>query len=90
MSYSRTSESTPKSGSTAVTVCTHDLAFFYFLEDELPSLVPEDRADAELLVPEVVEFQDYRVGLTALDARMRSEKPEQPPEPFFGDLAVSL
>jgi hypothetical protein len=55
-----------------VTVCTNDLALCNLVEDALPIPVLKALGDAELLVPEVVELEDDRIGLSAVCARVPS------------------
>ncbi len=72
LSYHRTSETAPLCGAASVTVCTNHLALCHLVEDALPRTVPEAVPDAELLVPKMVELQDDRIGLAAVDAGMLS------------------
>ena len=70
MSYHRAREATPTSGAASVTVCTNHLALCHLVEDALPIAVSNALRDAEFLVPQMVELQDDRVGLSAVDAGM--------------------
>ena len=54
-----------------------DLAFRDLLEDALPVAVGKRLANVELLVGEVIELEDHRVGLTAVDARDGAEETQQ-------------
>jgi hypothetical protein len=53
-----------------MTVCTNDLALCHLVEDALPLAISKTRRDAELLVAQMVELQDDRIGLAAVHARM--------------------
>jgi hypothetical protein len=70
LSYRRAGEATPSSGAAPVTVCTNHLALCNLVEDALPVPVPEALADAEFIVPEMVELEHDWVALAAIDARM--------------------
>jgi hypothetical protein len=70
LSYRRAGEAAPSSGAATVTVCTNDLALCNLVEDALPASIPEALADAELFIAEMVELEDDRVILAAIDARM--------------------
>ena len=49
-------------------VCTNHLALRNHVQHGLPAAVAETPGDVELLVPEMVELEDERVGLAAVDA----------------------
>ena len=70
MSYHRASEAAPLCGATSMTVCTNNLALCHLVEDALPLAVSETGSDAELLVAEMVELEDDRIGLAAVHARV--------------------
>lgn len=73
MSYHRTSEAAPSSGAASMTVCTNDLALCNLVEDALPVATLDTLGNAELLVSEMVELKDDRVGLPAVNARVLSQ-----------------
>ena len=77
LSYRRACKAATKGGSATVTVCTDDVALRHLVEHGLPVAVPEALSDAERLRAAVVEFQDHRIGLAAVDARMRPEKVDE-------------
>jgi len=57
-----------------------DFALGDLSEDLIPRPPPTyELADIEPLVPEVVEVEDHRVGLAAVDARMAQEVLQQQP-----------
>jgi hypothetical protein len=72
LSYHRTREATPTSGAASMTVCTNDLALCNLVEDALPVSTLKTLGDAELFVPKVIELQNDRIGLSAVDARVLS------------------
>ena len=49
-------------------VRANDLAFGHLIEDRLPCSIEQALADRELLIAEVVEFENHRVGLAAIHA----------------------
>jgi hypothetical protein len=51
-----------------MTVCTNHVALGHLVEDALPSTVSKALCDAKLLIPKVIELEDDRVGLAAVDA----------------------
>src|SRR4051812_25369031 len=60
-------------GSSFVEVPADDLALLDLFEDLLPRVVRELLADTEVLVGQVVELEDDRIRLPAIDARMGGE-----------------
>jgi hypothetical protein len=60
-----------------MTVCTNDLALCNLVEDALPIAVSEPIADAELLVPQMVELKHDRICLSAVDAGMPTQVRDQ-------------
>lgn len=82
MSYHRAHEAAPTSGAASVTVCTNHVALCHLVEDALPFAVAKALPDAELLVAQVVELQDDRVSLSAVDAGMLAQKRNQIGDPF--------
>ena len=54
-----------------------DLALLDLGEDRLPLLLDERRADVEQLVAQMVEIEDHRVRLAAVDARVGLEELDQ-------------
>jgi hypothetical protein len=89
LSYHRTCESSPKSGSPTMTVCTNHVARGDLVENRLPFVVAETSGNVEVLVPEMVELEDQRVGLTAVDARPRAEELDEIGRPFDDDRAFT-
>jgi hypothetical protein len=61
----------------------HHFALRYLSEDALPTTVPEPLADVEPLVSQVIEFEDHRVGLTAVHAGIQGKVVEQVFHPFL-------
>jgi len=57
-----------------MTVCTNDLALCNLVEHILPAATLQALRNRELLVPQVVELEDDRVLLPAIDARMFPQK----------------
>jgi hypothetical protein len=53
-----------------VTICTNDLALGDLVEDGLPASPADARGDREFLVADVIELEDDRVGLAAVNARV--------------------
>jgi hypothetical protein len=60
-----------------MTVCTNDVALGNLVEDGLPVAVAETFGYAEALVPEVVELENQRIGLAAVDAWVLSKERQQ-------------
>jgi hypothetical protein len=60
-----------------MTVCTNHLALCHLVEDALPIAVSYPLGNAELLVPEMVELEDHRVALSAIDAGMFAKKRDE-------------
>jgi hypothetical protein len=56
-----------------MTVCTNDVALCHLVEDALPCTVSKPLPDAEFLVPKVIELEDDRVPLSAVDARVLTQ-----------------
>ncbi len=57
-----------------MTVCTNHLAHGDLIKHRLPVAVAEAGSDIEVLVPEMVELEDERVGLAAVNARPLAEE----------------
>jgi hypothetical protein len=57
-----------------MTVCTNHVACGDLVEHRLPVAVGEASGDVEVLVPQMVELEDERVGLAAVDARPLAEE----------------
>ncbi|MGN6253660.1 MAG: hypothetical protein ACTHO8_01580 [Solirubrobacterales bacterium] len=91
MSYRRAEEAAPLGGATSVTVCTNYLALGNLVEHVLPVATLQALRDREPLVPQVVELEDDRIGLSAVDAGMLQQKGDQVLRPLFNqrDLALS-
>lgn len=68
MSYHRASEAAPLGGAATMTVCTNDVALGHLVEDALPSAVPKALSNAKLLIPKMIELEDDRIALAAVDA----------------------
>jgi hypothetical protein len=66
LSYPRTDKSSPKGGSPTVTVCTNHVAGGDLVEHGLPVVVAQAAGDVEVLLPEMVELEDERIGLAAV------------------------
>jgi len=77
LSYHRASEAAPGGAAPSMTVCTNDFALCNLVEDGLPVAVPDARGDAEDLVGEVIEFENARICLATIHARVRREEFEQ-------------
>jgi hypothetical protein len=76
-----------------VTVCAHDLALVDLVEDALPVAVRQGLADVERLVAEVVELENHRVALAAVDAWVALEVGDQVRrplkcQPLFSDTGL--
>ena len=69
MSYHRACESSSKSRSPTMTVCTNYVACGDLVEHRLPVAVGEASGDVEVLVPEMVELEHERIGLATVDTR---------------------
>lgn len=82
MSYHRADEATPTSGAASMTVCTNHVALCHLVEDALPFSIAKALPNAELLVSQMVELQDDRVGLSAIDAGVLAQKRDQIGDPF--------
>lgn len=67
----------PSSGPPSVAVGADHLALLDLLEHALPVPVSDAGTDVEPLVAEMVEVEHYRVGLSAVGARMGSEVLDQ-------------
>jgi hypothetical protein len=72
-----------------MTVCTNDLALCNLVEDALPVSTLKTLGDAELLVPEVVELENDRIGLSAVDAGVLSQVGNQILEALSDDSSLS-
>ncbi len=57
-----------------MTVCTNHVAGGYLIENGLPVVVAEALGDIEVLVTEMVELEDERVGLSAVNAGPLAEE----------------
>src|SRR6185312_7052210 len=71
--YRRAREAAPAGGAASVTVCTNDVALGDLVEHGLPVALGEPVRDVEALVGQVVELEDERVGLSAVDTRVLAE-----------------
>lgn len=60
-----------------MTVCTNRVALCNLVEDRLPAAVTDAFGDVEPLVSKMVELEDQRIGLAAIDARVLAEELEQ-------------
>jgi hypothetical protein len=56
-----------------MTVCTNHVALGHLVEDALPSAVSKALSNAKLLIPKVIELEDDRITLTAVDARVLAQ-----------------
>jgi hypothetical protein len=74
LSYHRARETCSKSCAPTMTVCTNYVAHGDLIEYGLPVTVGEAAGDVEVLMPEMVELEDERVGLTAVDAGLLAEE----------------
>ncbi len=74
MSYRRARESGPKSGPATVTVCTDYVTRGDLVEHCLPVAGAYAYRDGEVLVSKMVELQDERVGLAAVNAWTLTEE----------------
>ncbi len=74
MSYHRAGESGSKSRPPTMTVCTNHVALCDLVENRLPFAVADAFSDVEALVFEMVELEDQRVGLAAVDAGVFAEE----------------
>jgi hypothetical protein len=77
LSYHRTRESGSKSSSPTMAVCTNDVARADLVEDRPPVSIAEALGDVEALLLEMVELEDQRVLLAAVDARALTEELDQ-------------
>src|SRR5690242_11883423 len=68
LSYRRAHETATAGSSATVTVCTNHLALVDLLQHGLPFVRPQAGRDVEILVGQMIELQDDRVGLSAVDA----------------------
>lgn len=68
---------TPLSGTPTVTVCANDFGLANLGQNLLPIPIRQARADPEALVREVVELQDHRIGLAAIDAWMLAKETDE-------------
>jgi hypothetical protein len=57
-------------GPPSVTVGADHLTLFHLIEDALPVASVEPLADGKAFLSEVIELQDERIGLAAVDAGM--------------------
>jgi hypothetical protein len=83
LSYRRAYEATPLRGAASMTVCTNDVALCNLVEHVLPVAVSNPGCDSKLLVLEVVELEDDRVGLAAVSAGVLAEVGHQEDESLF-------
>jgi hypothetical protein len=83
LSYRRANEATPLSGAASMTVCTNHLALCNLVEHVPPIAVSKPGRDPELLVPEMVELKDDRVGLAAVSTRVVAKVGHQEDESLF-------
>jgi len=72
LSYRRAEEAASLRGAAPMTVCTNDVALCNLVEHVLPVPVRDPLGDREFLVPQVVELEDDRIALAAIDAGMLS------------------
>jgi hypothetical protein len=72
-----------------MTVCTNDVALGDLVEHGVPAAVTEAFGDVETLVPEVVELEDQRIRLTAVDARPRTEELNEVGGPLGNDRSFA-
>jgi len=77
LSYHRASEAAPASGAAPVTVCTNDLALCNLVEHALPISISKALGNVELLVSEMVELENDRVGFAAVCARVFTQVGDQ-------------
>jgi len=66
-----------------------DLAFLHFDEDRLPVAIGEGLGDVELLVTQVVELENDRIGFSAVNARVFHEVFEKVGRPFEGQRTLT-
>jgi hypothetical protein len=57
-----------------MTVCANHIALRNLVEDGLPAAPADASGDGELLFAEMIELEDDRIGLAAIDAWMRTEE----------------
>ncbi|MGH2878078.1 MAG: hypothetical protein ACRDK4_00490 [Solirubrobacteraceae bacterium] len=89
MSYRRACEAKCTCGAPAMAVRAHDLALGDLIDDGVPGVRSQSCADVEALVPEVVELQDERVGLAAVDAGMVGKEVHEQTCAFSRDRSLS-
>jgi len=77
LSYHRTSEAAPLGGAATMTVCTNHVALGHLVENALPSAIPKALPDGELLIPEMVELEDDRIALAAVDTGVLAQERHQ-------------
>jgi hypothetical protein len=82
LSYHRAHKTSTTGGSATVTVCTNHLALVDLAKHSLPIPAPHPGGDSEFLTDQVIELQDYRVCLPAVDAGMLAEKCNEEPHPL--------
>jgi hypothetical protein len=70
-------------------VGAHHFALRDLVGDRLPAAIAQARADIEELVAEVIELEHYRVGLAAVDTRMRDEVFDQVRVAFLCEAALA-
>ena len=100
LSYHRACEPSPAPGSPTMTVCTNHVALCNLVEDRLPAAITDAFGNVEPLVGKMVELEDQRIGLAAIDARVLAEELEQAHGSFLcecpladlgvGDIARSM
>lgn len=62
-----------------------DVAFGHLVDDRLPVADANSAGDGELLVAQMVEFQNDRIGFAAIDARMIAEELQEVRRAFRHD-----
>jgi len=67
LSYRRAEEAAPLCGAAPMTVCTNDLALCNLVKHVTPFAVSDADGDREFLVSKVVELEDDRIGLSAIN-----------------------
>jgi hypothetical protein len=66
-----------------MTVCTNDLALCNLVKHVIPIAVPDTGRNPEFLVTQVVELEDHRIGLAAIDAGVIAEVGHEEDESLF-------
>ena len=71
-------------------VCTNDVTRGYLVEYRLPFPVAQVCGDIEVLVPAMIELQEKRVGLAAVNAGPRAQEVDEIRRPFRDERPFSL